>query len=434
MRKTLFCILALASTMLFACADSNVIIKEPDDKQIVSDNENSSTDTDSIDDTDDNTTESDNEDSSTDTDSIDDTDDKTSESDNEVNVTVIDTTAENENTDSLFDPSEFSYNEAPLVKDAVALVQTEIFDESYEFTYTVIIPEIDSDKKGARELNQKIYDRYKKKLDVASAKKVGNLHVINYEYSSYDGILFIHIYDFLGLYQSEGVSTAAYYYYDSRNDRELTQEEYLAHFGIDAERLDKLSKWGIGDTEWHILKYGSNITDTSTLYDERPENGLSFSYYEEAGKPSGYEVTADTVYVYYKIRAYVGYEGAVEIDVSTGLPKSPNFYISSEPTGEYTANDDGMIIYYKNGEITDVLVGKNIPVKSVLLSNDMIAIISDLAYHGFDFYSNVYLNGEFVDGGGSSSLYGDGLAMDTYYIPRVDHTDEIVIRIINEVE
>ncbi len=335
---------------------------------------------------------------------------------------------------ALFDPANHSYKEVPSVTDAVTLVQTEIFDESYEYIYVVNIPKINSDKEGAKAFNEKLYSEYKDLLDIEKYKSEGNLHKITYTYSDYDGIIVIHFNEQYGLYQSEGAGCGTTFYYDSISDKELTKEEYLAHFSIDEKTLIWMSMWSLGDAEWTKMKYGRSLTaseESDFVYE--PEYGkLWFSRPDNNSEPEGFAVNDKTVSVYYNVSAYTGFEQIVEIDVEKGLPCHPNFLISTQPTGVYESDAEGLCVTYKDGRIVSALVSEGIPVDEITITNSSIQIISDREYRRFTFDSYVEVNGMETNGGGSAGLYGADKVCNIYYFPRVEYTDTLVIKVINE--
>ncbi len=334
----------------------------------------------------------------------------------------------------LFDVSLYSSKAVPTVIDAANLVQTEVFDGSYEYTYVVNIPKIASDKPGAVSFNERIYSEYADLLNIPEYKSGGNLHQITYTYSDYDGIIVIHFNEAYGLYQSEGAGCGTTFYYDSVTDKELTKEEYLAHFGIDEEILVRMSMWSVGDSEWTKMKYGRTLTameESDFVY--KPGFGeLWFSRPDTTSEPEGFAVSDKTVSVYYNLRAYTGFEQVVEIDVEKGLPCHPKFFISTQPTGIYESDAEGLCVTYKDGKIESALVSEGIPVDEITITNSSIQIISDREYRGFTFDSYVEVNGKAVDSGGSAGLYGADKVCDIYYFPRAEYTDTLVIKIINE--
>ncbi len=344
-------------------------------------------------------------------------------------------TEESDNTyEALFDASKFSDIEVPEVVDAEMLVQDKLFDGSYEYKYIVSIPKIDSAEPGALAFNKKIYSEYADLLDVEANKKQGFLYQITYESSAYDGIILVHMIENYGFYQSEGAHLDSYFYYDSIKDTELTAEEYAVHFGLDTERLSELARWCL-DTEWEMPMYSYEMTDSGEIdFVESPElNKLYFVTRENAAVPSGYKVTKDKVYLYFRTDGYVTYTECVEIDVKTAMPSNINFGISCEPTGIYEGSADGIYVTYENGKITNALVSESVPVKQIILTSTQIRIITDLSYRGLDFDTYVEVNGNAVENmGGSSELWGENLGCDTYYIPRIQYDGKTTVKVMTK--
>lgn len=331
----------------------------------------------------------------------------------------------------LFDVSKFSDIDTPAVVDAINFEKTDIFDGgAYEFTHKIVLPQIDSTLPGAVALNNKMAGSDTKLAERLAnmGEPSRNLYRISYDYSAYDGIIAIQKTNFTGLYQSEGASSSEHYYYDSVNDKELTADEYLAHFGLDADDLNFRARW-CSNYLWAEDKYYGGVVYCDTLlcrdeakYSEvMPENGLVYGFAKEANTPCGYKITEDAVTVYYTVHGYTSYADECVILVENGLPENPLFYVQCVPT-DILNNKNGIEIKLENGKIKSAKTSKDIEIAgSVTITNDCITVVYPLDFDTDNSYAAV--NDSITSVG-----YGQALILEendeyekfvhTYYLPK----------------
>lgn len=305
----------------------------------------------------------------------------------------------------LFDTSKFKNIKTPEVVDAVNFEQLEVFEDyNYEYLHRIVLPEINSELPGAVALNKKMADQDIETVEFLKNKtEVSHqLYAIDYTSSTYDGIIAIQKHGFIGLFASEGMDYGEYYYYDAVNDREMTAEEYLAHFGLNSDELNFIARWS-SDYEYEEcysngLAYSKTLLnkDETSYSDEIFDDGVSYAIAKKANTPEGFCVTEDTVSVYYSINGYVTYVEECQIDVTKGLPKYPLFFAKCNATG-VLEGETGIKIVLEDKIPVEVLVSEDLPIKGdITVSNTYINVIysldNDFAQNAAN--SKVLINGK----------------------------------------
>ena len=318
----------------------------------------------------------------------------------------------------LFDTSEFSDIEVPAVIDALnyeKYVEYPSPDGGYGANNLVKIPKIDSDKPGAVAFNQKLYSEFVVYIDNINTENSPYIYKVTYDYSDYDGIIFIRIKSGVALAYSEGAAGGDYFYYDSVNDRELTAEEYLAHFGLDGKELDMRARWDIGYTffegiEADHLRYSEELfaIDDSAFIDEIPENTLVFAQSQNENTPLGYKVSEEGVSVFYAGMGLSRYVSEIRIDVTSGESEKLMFAAKSDATGVLddtsVREEVGAVVTFDNGRIESFLVKDGIPFERVIVSNDQVYV----------FYNQQSLNTRsYIEINGEKASYSAGYTVDT---------------------
>lgn len=317
----------------------------------------------------------------------------------------------------LFDTSKFKNIETPEVVDAVSFEINDTFEDSgYEFLHRIVLPKINSSLPGATALNEKMAVNDLKTIEMLKNKtEVSNhLYRITYTSSAYDGIIAIQKQCFIGLYASEGMEYGEYYYYDAVNDREITAEEYLAHFGLSSDELDFIARWSNGyeyeESYANGLAYSKTLLnkDEDTYSDEIFDDGVSYAVAKGSNTPKGFKITEDTVSVYYSVDAYVTCIQECQIDVATGLPKYPLFFVKCNPTG-VLEDKTGIKIVFEDKLPTEVLVSENLPIKGdITVSNSYINVIYSLDN---DFAADASNSKVLINGKGSDEQHGYSQAL-----------------------
>ncbi len=289
-----------------------------------------------------------------------------------------------------------------------------------DFTHTVSYPIIDSKKSGAAALNQKIAEKYEKIITKLKTNAEENeLFNISYDANEYDNILIIKMNEHVGWQYSECSSDITVYYYDAENDREMSAEEYLTHFGINL------------DTATDRVLYSSRLFE-SMLYDESKPNTLyeniggekcnnpqpNILYFSKAHsfndsvKFIGAEVRYDEVYMYYTGRYYVQSVLCVPLHRDSLAPVHPHYegYVLTDtsPSSDF----DHINILFKDNRITGCINTDSIPVFKVGIASEHIKLYSNEHIENI----SILINDMPVSGGSSS--YGDenGAHIREFYI------------------
>lgn len=111
------------------------------------------------------------------------------------------------------------------------------------YTHTIHIPKINLSSKNAQSLNEKIYNDhiapYQALLNYTEEQMI---YHVNYTYKVYENVVGI-IVEFTGGPQAAGADTKrSYYYYDIRNDKEISLDEYIGALGYTTKELESILK------------------------------------------------------------------------------------------------------------------------------------------------------------------------------------------------
>ena len=253
----------------------------------------------------------------------------------------------------------------------------DMLDSEYEWDYphSVEYPKIDSEKAGAVALNEKIAEKYVQKINELKSNKEGrNVYNFYYTSSACDGIIFINIIENTGWQYSEGMTEQRIFYYDAENDKELTADEYAAHFGID---LDKASEGVLYSYELAC----SYMDDTSVVVDENDTAMIEpAAGYLSPAKQSefyygfdGLEVTDGEVNMYYSGMQYVKSIYKIALDRETLSPKYPHYmgYINADEN-----HTKEIKITFKNGEVVDYSLPKDSGIYNITIMSTMVIVRS----------------------------------------------------------
>ncbi len=104
--------------------------------------------------------------------------------------------------------------------------------------HSIIIPEITSKTENAKAFNKKMYDvfgeNYEKLLNNQEAQ---HIFICKYKSKNYNGIIGIVIETWLGVQAGGANNNYTAFYYDSKQDKELTFDEYVTALGLTKEEL-----------------------------------------------------------------------------------------------------------------------------------------------------------------------------------------------------
>lgn len=111
------------------------------------------------------------------------------------------------------------------------------------YSHTIHIPKINLSSKNAQSLNEKIYNDhivpYQALLNYTEKQMV---YQVNYTYKVYENVVGI-IVEFTSGPQAACAETKrSYYYYDIRNDKEISLDEYIGELGYTTKELESILK------------------------------------------------------------------------------------------------------------------------------------------------------------------------------------------------
>lgn len=251
----------------------------------------------------------------------------------------------------------------------------------FDYPHSIEYPKIDSDKAGAVALNDKIAAKYEKTINELKSGTEGN-NIYNFSYTSSvcDGVIFIRISEDTGWQYSEGMHEQKIFYYDAVNDKELTSEEYAAHFGIDPEKAK-------GNVVYTYELARSYMEDTSVMISGEDENAIyepapgtlfpamqsEFNY-----KFDGLEVTDDTVNLYYNGQQYVLSTYCFALDRETLAPKYPHYmgYVAVIFPTDFSESD--VKITLENGKVTEYSIPEHSGIYNIKISSTAITVYSNV--------------------------------------------------------
>ena len=264
----------------------------------------------------------------------------------------------------------------PSVITANSIEKDAIFDNgAWTFTQSVKYPKIDSDKDGAKALNKDIADKYEKIIEeINSDADSGLLYTVDYNHSAANGIIFINIEGYIGLYGSEGYYTRNIYYYDVENDKSTTPEEYAARAEIDLEKAKEnilysadLAAEYLEDTAVAVDGSRSEVTsiEKGKIY---PARQSKFDYIF-----NGLEVVENEVHMYCQGQEYILLNLDFVLDKATLMPINSH-YICELPTD--ATDTDTFAFTFENGVLVDYSIPKRCGIRAINLSSREISIDS----------------------------------------------------------
>lgn len=271
---------------------------------------------------------------------------------------------------------------------------------TWDYPHSVEYPKIDSDKAGALALNEKIAERYTKFIDELKNGTEGNC-IYNFRYTSSicDDVIFIQVIENTGWQYSEGKTEQKVFYYDAKNDKELTSEEYAAYFGVDLEK----AKENVLYTHELACAYMDDMSvmisgeDENTIYEPAPGTLFPAKQSSFDWTFDGLEVTDDTVNLYYKGYQYVLSTYKFALDRETLAPKQPHYmgYLAVVFPTNYSENE--VKIALENGKITDYSIPEYSGVYRVTISSREISVYSKVRLDDWEISIN---GGERYSAGG----------------------------------
>ena len=111
-------------------------------------------------------------------------------------------------------------------------------EKTIDIVYQAVLPKITINTDTTKKLNSKIMDDYKAITDTidsgtySSDKASVTACHVDYDYSVNDNIIFILITSACGNYRGSGRTTHVGYYYDIKNDKELSVQDIFDKYGI----------------------------------------------------------------------------------------------------------------------------------------------------------------------------------------------------------
>lgn len=227
-----------------------------------------------------------------------------------------------------------------------------MFGGEFDFTHKIEYPKIDSDKPGAAELNKYFADYYDKTInELINGEEENYLYNIYYESSTDNlGVILIRMIQSVGWQYSEGMVDQKIFYYDSKNDRQLTVDEYASMHNIDLERAKEnvlytyeLARAYYEDTSIVASEIGGEelgAPEMGVLYPAK-QTQFDFDFY-------GIEIDGNDLIMHYGGQMYIYSIYEFILDLNTLVPKTPHYKGYIMPNS--TTGD--IVINFENGEVT----------------------------------------------------------------------------------
>ncbi|MCI8332355.1 MAG: hypothetical protein HFE78_05985 [Clostridiales bacterium] len=279
---------------------------------------------------------------------------------------------------------------------------------SFDFVHQISIPALDSDKPGAKALNAKIFDQHSSRIEELKAgAEGGQLYHTFYSSSALGSMVFISVQGKGGVQYSEMGFTNYYYYYDAAADREVSAEEYLAYFGLEADALAK---------EAALSDAYVRAVDTQRFYNGQIEDeelrGLMSA---SSAVPEAYEVTAEVIHVWMRtVDGYIDRSFVCDIDAESGMPCNPSYAFKAQ---EFISDADsnGIVFDFSDRTLRSV---KAVPevcavIQSAYVTNAYVTLVCTASLpdpYGIE----VQINENPVNSG--SAQYGQNCHVYTYFI------------------
>lgn len=242
-----------------------------------------------------------------------------------------------------------------------------LFGGDFDFINRIEYPRIASDAPGAVALNQKIANLYAPLIEkLRNNQEDGELYRIGYT-AAYTGkdyyTLMLRFTEYGGWQYSEAGTSQRFFYYDGKNGRELTLDEYLASMDIDKEKALAGALWSYdlaraggtadydGESTDHGAKTELRLPETTEILGNLEENTIyeqRFTEFANSVTLDGAYADNETVTLYFTVTMYTVNTFSVTLDRETLLPIRPNY----EATVRLTAADtDKIEILFADGEI-----------------------------------------------------------------------------------
>ena len=129
-------------------------------------------------------------------------------------------------------------------------------------THVIKLPKITSNTNNAQAFNKKLFDVFSKPYEILkNNQEKEQVYECNYEYKIYNGIIGIVIEAYVGAQAAGATSWHFPYYYDTKNDKELTYDEYLKALNLSKDVLEKK----VVNTKTYKDHY-ENISEGNNVY------------------------------------------------------------------------------------------------------------------------------------------------------------------------
>lgn len=143
-------------------------------------------------------------------------------------------------------------------------------------TNSVILPKLNINNENATKLNQKILDNYKDIIKIIDNNSYTNemegrtANKISYEYMINDNIVYMIIYEGNFVYYGSGSETYKGYYYDLKNNVELSAEDICKKYNITVEDINKKIDSENSQHEKASSDYINNIDNLNKIIALKP--------------------------------------------------------------------------------------------------------------------------------------------------------------------
>ncbi|MCI8590295.1 MAG: hypothetical protein HFE77_06240 [Clostridiales bacterium] len=281
---------------------------------------------------------------------------------------------------------------------------------SFNFVHQISIPALDSDKPGAKALNAKIFEQHSTHIEELKTDAEDNrLYHIFYSSSKLGSMVFINVQTTVGWQYSEMGFANYYYYYDAAADREVSAEEYLAYFGLEADTLAKeaaLSDAYLRAVDTQHFYYGQ-------IEDEELRGLMSAA----SAVPEAYEVTAEVIHVWMRtVEDYIDCSFICDIDTENGMPCNPSYAFKAK---EFIpdADSNGIVFDFSDRTLRGVKAAPEVcsVIQSAYVTSAYVALVCTAALPDpYGYGVEVQVNGNPV--GAGSAQYGQNFHVYAYMI------------------
>ncbi len=273
-------------------------------------------------------------------------------------------------------------------------------------------PRLYPDTAATEIFNQKLSDKYNPIIQSLVNGDDYKIYNIDYSFKYTDGVIAFAIDNRIGRQGTEGGDYRDMYYFDVKNDRELTMEEYVARLGIDIEKAKDGALWSydLGASGYA----GGDPSFAKTFDGEFVTPALNERYFmkhggfDESVVLDGISVSEDEVTLYMSGHAYVSNIFTITLDRLTLLPKRANYVYNIDTEN---ANDGEFEVLFTLGTVANVSLPKG--VKNLKITSSAITFNSDVPFSTDSFK----INGEKWGLEFSSSYDRDTGASSYYFKP-----------------